>query len=144
MTPQRFAELAQAYGSDIARWPDSARVPARRELAQTPSLQAVLADAAALDGWLDDCVAPALPGLADRVLAAAPTPGRVSRARLRRWLAGAGAVGVLGAGAAVGMALVTLGGAAPGERDGWGGLYDPSGVSDIAVLDAAPHGGARG
>jgi hypothetical protein len=58
MTPEtateRFEELAQTYGGEIARWPEGEREAARALLAENAAqLSLVLADAAQLDRLLD-------------------------------------------------------------------------------------------
>jgi len=107
MTVERFADLAEIYGGDVARWPEAEREIARALLAAQPvRLEALLADAARLDRLLD--LAPAQSAdaaLLGRLIAAAPQPASA----VRRWLAGAGAALGLGfaalAGVAVGVAI---------------------------------------
>lgn len=107
MTVERFADLADIYGGDVARWPEAEREIARALLAAEPvRLEAVLADAARLDRLLD--LAPAQSAdaaLLGRLIAAAPQPASA----VQRWLTGAGAALGLGfaalAGVAVGVAI---------------------------------------
>ena len=109
MTPERFEALAEAYGGDMARWPNADWDAAAMFAAREPELATrLLAEAArldeALDGW-----APlqASHRLREAVIAAAP----VARARrgLADWLwragAGAGLAAACAAGLAVGVML---------------------------------------
>jgi hypothetical protein len=109
MNPDRFEELAGAYGGDLGRWPPEERQASLRLAAARPAMTApALAEAARLDG----------------ILAAAPsqTPSRALRARIVqaapsarststgwRWLTGlgltAGLVGAAAAGVAAGVAV---------------------------------------
>lgn len=103
LSVERFADLAQIYGGDLARWPEDLREGARALLAADPSrLEALLADAARLDRLLDlvpvQTVDAALLG---RLIAAAPQPLSATR----RWLAGVGAALGLGAAALAGVAV---------------------------------------
>lgn len=77
MKRDRFHDLAETFGGDLARWPEAERDAARGLLAATPELRAVLDQAAALDALLDASPTP-LPSqaLRDRVIAAAPKPSR--------------------------------------------------------------------
>ena len=56
LTPDRFRELAAAYGGVVARWPDDYRAAAA-QMAREPFAVAVLAEALALDealdGWIE-------------------------------------------------------------------------------------------
>ncbi len=107
MTVERFVDLAEIYGGDVARWPEAEREIARALLAAEPvRLEALLADAARLDRLLD--LAPAQSAdaaLLGRLIAAAPQPASA----MQRWLAGTGAALGLGfaalAGVAVGVAI---------------------------------------
>ncbi|MFD1191920.1 hypothetical protein ACFQ27_15115, partial [Phenylobacterium conjunctum] len=54
MTPERFEELAEAYGGETARWPQAEREAAAALMAGRPDFaQAALAWADALDEVLD-------------------------------------------------------------------------------------------
>ena len=108
MTPERFEALAEAYGGDIARWPDDERdAAAIRATAHPDEARAVLAGAAALDALLDAAPAPRAPaGLAERIVAGAP------QRRERRWGSwwlpagmGAGLAAACAAGVVVGAQL---------------------------------------
>lgn len=137
----RFAALAAAYGGDIARWPATERAAARR-MARERWAARILADADALDAWLDHAPPPVpAPALAARILAAAPAtaaaalaPARapVLRARRgRRWAAAFGLAGLTGlcAGAAAMAAALTP--ADPGQ---------PRAEPDTIFGDIAPAG----
>lgn len=106
MSETRFSDLAQAFGGDLRRWPESDRGPAEAWRSQAPVRAAViLAEAAALDAALDSDAAPAWNSeLFERIVQAAPKA--VSRTRLWRWISGAG----LG----LGLATACAGGVAVG------------------------------
>ncbi len=74
MTPERFEQLAEAYGGETARWPQAERDAAATLMAGQPEfVRAVLARADALDEMLDAWrPAPASAALLERVLAHAP------------------------------------------------------------------------
>jgi hypothetical protein len=110
MSVERFVDLADVYGGDVARWPEAERETARALLASQPArLEVVLAQAARLDRLLDLAPAQAVDSaLLGRLIAAAPQP--ISAAR--RWLAGVGAAVGLGAAALAGVAV----GIAVGDR----------------------------
>lgn len=125
MTLERFADLAEIYGGDIARWPEAERETARTLLAAQPvRLEAVLADAARLDRLLD--LAPAQSAdaaLLGRLIAAAPRPAGATR----RWLAGAAA--------ALGLGVAALAGVAVGVRIGQPGHTDPHAAQSVIATD---------
>ena len=109
MTLERFEDLAETYGGEIARWPEGEREAARALLATNPArLSPVLAEAAQLDRLLD--LAPAQrpdAALLGRLIAAAPQPAGAAR----RWIAGLGAALGLSAAAFAGvLAGVSVGG----------------------------------
>lgn len=104
LTPDRFAQLADAFGGDIDRWPEGVRDHAKA-MAGLGELAAVLALARRLDERLDQWRAPA-PSPAGRRRIAASRPVYVSR-RLRIWLSGLGVATAL-AGAAAGAAGATM------------------------------------
>ncbi len=102
LTPSRFAELADAYGGTIARWPEAVRGEAT-VLARRPALRALLEEAGRLDTRLDLWQVPlAAPALRERILAARRIP-LSHRARL--WLSGLGIATAL-AGAVAGSVAV--------------------------------------
>ena len=108
MSVERFADLAEIHGGDIARWPEACREEARASLAAEPeALGPILAEATHLDLLLDLAPAGAVnAALLGRLIAAAPQP--VSSAR--RWIAGLGA--------ALGLATAALAGVAVGVAVG--------------------------
>lgn len=107
MTPDRFRELADAYGGVVARWPADRRDAAMRIAAEPKSI-AILAQASALDEMLDGWAMPApATGLADRMAESAPTAKRSHAARARLWWSGIGVAAAL-AGAVSGTAAVAL------------------------------------
>ena len=114
MSLERFEDLAEIYGGEIARWPEGEREAARALLATDGArFASVLAAAAQLDRLLD--LAPAQSpdaALLGRLIAAAPQPV----ASARRWIAGVGAALGLSAAAFAGVAVgVVVGRPAPVE-----------------------------
>lgn len=105
MTFERFEQLAEAYGGDVARWPDAEREAAALLMAEDPSrAEAALAGARTLDAHLHAWTAPrATPRLTDAVLSGAPAPR--AAARWRDWLAPAGLGAGLAAACAAGLLL---------------------------------------
>jgi hypothetical protein len=102
VTPERFEELAQAFGADIARWPQAQQSAARRYAAREPAAVSVLQAAARLDGLLDAAPRVVLgASMRERIVRAAPTPAR----RAWRWVTGAGVGAVLAAACAGGVAV---------------------------------------
>jgi hypothetical protein len=103
MTVERFADLAEIHGGDIARWPEACREAARAVLAAEPeTLGPILAEAAHLDRLLDLAPAGAVDAaLLGRLIAAAPKPASA----VRRWAAGLGAGLALAAAAFAGVAV---------------------------------------
>lgn len=101
MAIERFEDLAEIYGGEIARWPEGEREAARALLAlEAERLALVLAAAAQLDRLLD--LAPAQSAdaaLMGRLIAAAPRPGAAGP----RWIAGLGAALGLSAAAFAGV-----------------------------------------
>ena len=146
MTPERFETLADAYGAEFARWPLAHRAEAARWLAQTPDAEVVLLRA----GRLDEALArfEAAPASADlqRRITTALLDRRALGARLRGWLSGVGAVGVLGVGVAAGaaaMALVTISPPARSDLDGAASLYEQSSFGDLAPANETVSTSAR-
>lgn len=118
MTRERFAELAEAYGGDVARWPAGTRDHAAELMMLHPRETARMLEAAGeLDWSLAQWRTPA-PGasLQAAILAAAP-PRRVeSRWTTWLWRTGLGA-GLMAAGAAGLMAGVVVSGAVAPASD---------------------------
>lgn len=69
MTLERFDALAQAWGGDIARWPEAERAAAAMLAARAPQAAAALAQAAALDAALADLDATPGPAPSQALLA---------------------------------------------------------------------------
>lgn len=117
MTPERFDALAEAYGGDVARWPQGEREGAAMFMATDPArAQAVLATAQALDQRLDAWAAQRVtPDLADAVLAGAPKPS--ARSWFRGWLAPAGMGAGLAAACVAGLLVGTRMAVAPVATD---------------------------
>jgi hypothetical protein len=108
MSLERFEDLADIHGGDIARWPEGEREAARALLAaEAGRLAPVLAAAAHLDRLLD--LAPAQSpsaALMGRLISAAPGPAGGGR----RWIAGLSAALGLSAAAFAGVLVgVTVG-----------------------------------
>lgn len=129
MTPERFCTLLDAYGTDFHRWPEAERGPAHALIAQSqPELRQRLAEAALLDGWLDNyTVAMADDALTRRIVASArarkltsAVPGRPQWQAHWLWpgasLAGVGLAGMLVGALALSIALR---GAAPAPAVDW-------------------------
>lgn len=116
MTPERFEILAEAFGGDVARWPDAEREAAAALMAAEPGMaEVILARAGDLDVALSAYAAPRGAGdLADRIVASAP--GRRA-ARWPGWLAPAGMGAGLAAACAAGVVLGTRLPAAPVPAD---------------------------
>ncbi|MET3525424.1 hypothetical protein [Phenylobacterium koreense] len=115
MTYERFQQLAEAYGGDMARWPVAERDQAALFMAQEPDLaRRVLEADAELDLLLDGWRMPAASvRLQDTILAAAPASRRRGLNPMA-WLWGAGAGAGLAAACAAGLVLgVALSDAAP-------------------------------
>ena len=132
MTPDRFEELLEAKGADLAAWPEAERRAAERLLADSAEARAALAQARSLDDLLAGALAPeaAGPDLRDAILAlpvahpreAARRPGFGFRAV---WQAGLGMALAAGlAGFALGITgLVERPGPPPQEADIAGLVY---------------------
>jgi len=109
MNRDRFAELAQAYGGSVARWPAAEQDAAAALMAAEPEFaRAVLAEADALDAALD-----AWPAYGVRHELREAVIAQAARARTRGerrgWLWGAGAGAGLAAACAAGLIMgVTL------------------------------------
>lgn len=109
MTRERFEHLADAYGGDLRRWPQSEREAARALAATDIQAAALLRDADGLDALLD--AAPrvvASHALREQVIAAAAGAGlgrRRSGIGVMAWLSGAGWAAAACAGAVFGVVL---------------------------------------
>ena len=98
---ERFEDLAEIYGGEIARWPEGERETARALLVAHPErLSPVLASAAQLDRLLDLAPAQSVDAaMLGRLIAAAPQAPNTAR----RWIAGLGAALGLSAAAFAGV-----------------------------------------
>ncbi len=97
MTEKRFADMAQAWGGDLRRWPEAEREAARAwAQANAGAAERALFDARQTDAALEASPRPAVStALRDRVIASASTAGLKARAAwpgLRKllWIGGAG------------------------------------------------------
>jgi hypothetical protein len=104
MTLERFAALAEAYGGDVARWPQREREGAAQLMAAEPAqVRDILARADDLDAALAAYSPPRVAtGLVDRIVAGAPRP---PAPRPFGWLVPAGMGAGLAAACAAGMVL---------------------------------------
>jgi hypothetical protein len=68
MTPERFAQLVETYGSQPARWPAQERQAAEAWQRENAAAQALCQDYAQLEALLDTLPTPVLSGLEQRVL----------------------------------------------------------------------------
>lgn len=123
MTPKRFETLAEAYGGDVARWPEADREAAAALMAAEPAwAETILARAGELDTALAAYALPKAPlDLADRIAAAAPlVPARPAPPRWMGWLLpvgmGAGLAAACAAGVVMG-AVLSLPASDAGEPD---------------------------
>ncbi|MDB5450688.1 MAG: hypothetical protein JWQ52_1816 [Phenylobacterium sp.] len=132
MRKDRFEELAQAYGGDIARWPLDVRDAGAVLMAQDPAFtQAVLEDAgrldAALEGWAR---APGSAALVDRIVAGAPVARR--RPVWAGWLFPAGLGAALAAACAAGVIVGAQ--VSPTPMDGGDTVASVSADLDVSGL----------
>ncbi|MDE1166694.1 MAG: hypothetical protein PW845_15220 [Pseudomonas sp.] len=136
MTPDRFAQLAEAYGADLHHWPRVERSPAQALLDQgdKQALDA-LRQARWLDGWLDSHrVASPAPGLARQIAASAelsPSPSFWTH-----WLSRAGFVGAGLAGIAAGMLVASLSLPLPHAADALPSILDQGDADIVFNLNA--------
>ena len=109
MTRERFEDLAEIYGGDIARWPAAEREAAARLMAADPDVaKAALAAPADLDALLDAWTPLAVSHqLREAVIAAAPAARPPGGVRGWFWRAGLGAglAAACAAGLVVGVRL---------------------------------------
>ncbi len=126
MRPERFEELLEAKGADLATWPEAERRAAERLLAESPEARAALTQAQALDELLGETLTPTPAGedLREAILAIPVEHPRQAAARptfgfRAIWQTGLGlalAAGV--AGFALGITgLVEGPGSVPAEAD---------------------------
>ncbi|MBT9368729.1 hypothetical protein [Rhizobium sp. CSW-27] len=130
MDEAAFAALIEAYGADPMRWPQDRRAAALA-LAQTPSVARRLDSAARLDAALAMLAAPQpKAALSGRILADAERHVTI-RTRLRRWLVGAGLIGIGLAGGLTGAMAVAV--VLPGQG---AGLEIASGDTAFGAIDS--------
>lgn len=104
MNPERFAALADAYGAQIARWPETERAAAA-VFAETAQGKEILSRADELDALLDSHrVAPPSANLRAQVLRQATE--KFEKKHIVRWRIGLAGVGF--AGVIAGMIMATL------------------------------------
>lgn len=111
MTPERFAELADAYGANLRRWPKAEREAARRLLdVGDGQLLATWQRASWLDGQLDSYQVPVTDTILVRsIVARGPAPNPAAAwSTWGTWLSRIGLLGAGLAGLATGMLLVSL------------------------------------
>ena len=110
MNRDRFFTIVEAYGTEPRRWPEAER-EAALAFSRTEAAAAILAQAQALDGMLDESrpLAPSR-ALRARVIEAAPRPRPTRLARFSWWAPGAGL-------AAAGVAGLVFGAALLGPHD---------------------------
>lgn len=107
LTFARFAELADAYGGVVVRWPEQHR-EAAMAMASQPAGRTILERASALDDALDMWrVAPSPTSVQERVIGSAPMPIGRLKTRVRLWWSGVGIAAAL-AGATAGTAAVAI------------------------------------
>src|SRR5471032_2880442 len=112
MTPERFHQLADAYGAELRRWPSAERTGAQALLdSGNAQALATLHQARLLDRLLDSHQVPAAsPALVRSIVASATlTPAPSFWRRHMDWWSKAGFVGVGLAGIAAGMLVVSFG-----------------------------------
>lgn len=114
MNAERMAELADAWGGDLRRWPAAVREDARRFAEAEPeAAERALLSARQLDAALDAVPRPEVSvALRERVIASATRAGLRARAAwpdLRKllWIGGAGWAAATCAGIVFGLALNT-------------------------------------
>lgn len=109
MTPERFAQLASAYGARLNRWPVAERASAQALLdSGNASAREALREASWLDTHLDSYeLALADPALTRQIRQSAPRRGSFW-SRYASWLSPAGLVGAGIAGIAAGVLVASL------------------------------------
>ena len=130
MTPERFEALAEAYGGDVARWPDVEREAATAWMAAEPARAGeILARASDLDAALMAYAPPrGAPGLAERIAAAAPRP----RPHWIGWLLPTGMGAGLAAACAAGVMLGAQLGAPAGSAEDPDAVVAAIGDDDVS------------
>ena len=138
MNRTRFAALAEAYGSDLKRWPTAERIAADAWATENSEATAILQRERGLDRVLSayPVAQPSLDlqrRIATRLLAEARQPGPIAR-----WLAAVitvGALGAVGAGAAAGAAVIAVVPGAASHAGDPGGIYEQSSFGDLGSAE---------
>ncbi|MGN6583240.1 MAG: hypothetical protein ACTHJV_06015 [Rhizobiaceae bacterium] len=134
MTPERFAELVEIYGSEPRRWPEGQRDAAASYVETHPQdAEKTLQAARRLDEALDRYAVPGPgAGLTTAIIDGSP-PLRVAARRMRLWRQGAGfaALGLAGALAGALTIAVLLPMTAPPDEDG---AYAMTAFSNMAQI----------
>jgi len=138
MTPERFAQLTQAYGADVKRWPADERVEACKLVESGNSdVRQALKRAQWLDQQLNSHRAPVPDSrLMRSVLASVSVAQRSSRwSPYAGWLSKLGIAGVGLAGIAAGMLVVSLSFPLPGVTDLLPSVFDHGDAEWMQGLD---------
>jgi hypothetical protein len=127
MSLERFEDLAETYGGEIARWPEAEREAARALLAvEGPRLTPVLVAATHLDRLLDRAPAQAPDAaLLGRLISAAPAAAPSSH----RWIAGLSA--------ALGLSVAAFAGVVVGVSMGRPAVAPPTVVTVASAAEPA-------
>ena len=140
MNAERFDALAQAWGADLRRWPETERQAARAWIDADPvRAERALFDARQTDVALDASPRPDVSAaLRDRVIASAATAGLKARAawptlRKLMWIGGAGWAAAACAGVVFG---VNLGGQMAADTQAFSVLDQAAmaGLDDTEIL----------
>jgi len=136
VTEERFQELAEAYGGDVARWPPALRDEAAVLAAARPGFaQGVLTRASRLDALLDDVkLRPASVAQFEHIVASAPALRQ--RTHWRLWALPAGLSAALAGVAAVGVLL----GAQVGAQSSVATVGSTQSVADLDVTTVGELG----
>ena len=138
MTPERFRDLANAYGGNVQRWPTSEQADAQAliDCHHATALDA-LHEARWLDTQLDShCLAPAPAELVRRIIASGVPPARRSFwSRHTDWLSRIGFVGAGLAGIAAGMLVVSLGLPVRNASDALPSIFEQSDAEIVMSLN---------
>lgn len=140
MTEIRFAELAEAFGGDLRRWPEAEVATARAWIEANPiAAERALFEARQMDAVLYASPNPVVStALRDRVIASAATAGRTAQTAwpsLRKllWIGGAGWAAAACAGVVFGT---TLGGRIADDAQAYAVFDQAQGMAldDVEVL----------
>jgi hypothetical protein len=146
MDRTRFDALLEAYGADMARWPEADRAEAEA-FAAAPEAQASLHAARALDRLLDayQAEAPSL-ALRQRILARAPQARAARGWRLTGavWLSGASLAAACAAGLVVGISLGGTMTSGSADRDTAAASFDGSSFDGATAFGSPIDAGKAG